>query len=68
MAKYRKFYYSAGYVGTDTTEIMKFDNSATDKEIEGSFEDWVEEQHSWSSDLTEMSEEEAEGEGIDEEY
>lgn len=36
MAKNIRFYYSAGYVGTDTKVIIKFDYSYTDEDIKES--------------------------------
>lgn len=69
MSKYVKFNYSAGYVGTDTSEIYVFEDDATEEEIEQCHKDWVEEQHSWESGFKEITKEEAERledeEGID---
>lgn len=68
MAKYRKFEYSAGYVGTDTKVIMKFSDDYTEKQIEEIFNGWVEDQQSWSADFTEVDESEVEEDDIEDEY
>lgn len=60
MSKYIKFNYSAGYVGTDTSEIYVFSDDATETEIEQCYKEWVEEQHSWQSGLEEITKQEAE--------
>lgn len=66
MAKYYKFHYSAGYVGTDETEVYKYDDSVEEKNVKEDFEDWYEEQRKDTGSFKEISEEEAESEGIDE--
>lgn len=59
MSKYVKFEYSAGYVGTDVTEIYVFDDDATEDQIEREFKEWVESQHSWEAGFNEITDEEA---------
>lgn len=66
MAKYYKFHYSAGYVGTDETAVYKYDDSVEEKEVQEDFNDWYEECRNDSGGFEEISEEEAENEGIDE--
>ncbi len=68
MAKYYKFHYSAGYVGTDVDEVMKFSDDVSENEVQETFDDWYEEQRSDEGDFEEISEEEAEDLGIDEDY
>lgn len=68
MAKYYEFSYSAGYVGTDTKVIFKFDDSTTDKDIQEIYDDWYEEQRSDYGDFVEISEEIALEKGIEEDY
>lgn len=66
MAKYYRFNYSAGYVGTDKTAVFKFSDDATEEEVREAFDDWYENQSKEHGDFEEISEEEAEDEGIDE--
>lgn len=68
MAKYYKFHYSAGYVGTDVDEIMKFSDDVSESEVQETFDDWYEEQRNDCGNFEEISEEEAEDLGIDEDY
>ncbi len=68
MAKYYKFSYSAGYCGTDEEEIVKFDDNVSEKEVSEAFEDWYDSVNTASRGYEEISEEEAEDEGIDEDY
>lgn len=68
MAKYRKFNYDAGYVGTETEVIMKFTDNYTEDEIEDIFNDWVQEQHCWSCDCVEIDESEIDIWQIEDEY
>jgi hypothetical protein len=68
MAKYRKFIYNAGYVGTETEVIMKFADSYTDKEIEEIFNDWIEDQHNWSADCVEVDESDIDESDLEDEY
>lgn len=65
MAKYFKFHYDAGYVGTDVDEVYKFDDDISDNEVEEVFDDWYEEQRSDNGEYEEISQEEAEELGID---
>ena len=65
MAKYFKFHYDAGYVGTDVYEVYKFDDDISDNEVEEVFDDWYEEQRSDNGEYEEISQEEAEELGID---
>lgn len=65
MAKYFKFHYDAGYVGTDVDEVYKFDDDISDNEVEETFDDWYEEQRSDNGEYEEISQEEAEELGID---
>lgn len=39
MAKYYKFHYSAGYVGTDETAVYKYADSVEQKEVQEDFDD-----------------------------
>lgn len=66
MAKYYKFHYSAGYVGTDEEAIYKFSDDVSEKEVEETFDDWYESVRTDEGSFGEISEEEAEDEGIDE--
>lgn len=66
MAKYFRFKYSAGYVGTDTSEVFKFADKATQSDVQEVFDDWYAEQSREYGDFEEISEEEAENRGIDE--
>lgn len=68
MAKYVRFTYNAGYVGTDTEAVYKFPDSYTDEDIEEVYEEWYEKQDSASGDFGEISEDEAKIIGIDEDY
>lgn len=68
MAKYYRFKYSAGYIGTDTEEIFKFNDDITEKEVDEIFDDWYAEQRSDYGSNEEISEEEAERLGIDGDY
>ncbi len=68
MAKYYKFHYSAGYCGTEEEQIVKFDDNVSEKEVEEVFGDWYECVNTASGSYEEISEEEAEDEGIDEDY
>lgn len=68
MAKYYKFNYSAGYCGTDEEQIVKFDDNVSEKEVSEAFEDWYDSVNTASGGYEEISEEEAEDEGIDEDY
>lgn len=66
MSKYYKFHYSAGYVGTDVDEVIKVSDDVSEKELEEIFDDWYESQRNDSGGYEEISEEEAEEIGIDE--
>lgn len=66
MSKYYKFHYDAGYCGTDTDEVFKFSDDTPESKVEEVFEDWYENQKNDSGDFEEISEEEAEELGIDE--
>lgn len=68
MAKYYKFHYSAGYCRTDEDQIAKFDDNVSEKEVTEAFEDWYDSVNTASGSYKEISEEEAENEGIDEDY
>lgn len=68
MAKYYKFHYSAGYVGTDETAVYKYADSVEEKEVQEDFDEWYEEQRKDCGNFEEISEEEAEEEGVDEDY
>lgn len=68
MAKYYKFNYSAGYCGTDEQQIVKFDDDVSEKEVSEAFEYWYDSVNTASGSYEEISEEEAEDEGIDEDY
>lgn len=68
MAKYYKFHYSAGYAGTDETAVYKYDDSVEEKNVKEDFEDWYEEQRKDVGSFKEISEEEAENEGIYEDF
>lgn len=68
MAKYYKFNYSAGYCGTDKEQIVKFSDDVSEKEVSETFGDWYDSVNTTSGSYDEISEEEAENEGIDEDY
>lgn len=68
MAKFRKFQYSAGYIGTDTEVIMEFSDDYTEEQINDIFEGWVDEQHCWSSECTEVDESEVDENEIEDRY
>lgn len=68
MAKYYKFHYSAGYCGTYEEQIAKFSDDVSEKEVEETFDDWYESVKNCGGSYEEISEEEAEYEGIDEDY
>lgn len=66
MAKYYRFTFSAGYIGTDEIEIYKFDDNASESEVSEVFDDWYDNMRKDSGDFQEISEEKAKEEGIDE--
>lgn len=66
MSKYYQFHYDAGYVGTDVDEVIKVSDDVSEKELEEIFDDWYEGQRSDSGGYEEISEDEAEEIGIDE--
>lgn len=68
MARYRKFTYNAGYIGTTEEEIFKFSDSCTDAEIESIYEDWYEAQRRDSGENVEISEDKALEFGVDEDW
>ena len=68
MAKYYIFRFNAGYIGTDTEAIVKFNDDMTEDDVEESFEDWYANERNDSGGFEEISEEEAERLGIDEDY
>ena len=68
MAKYFEFCFNAGYAGTSKKEIMKFNDDVTEKEVEECFEDWYASKRWDEGGYTEISEEEAEEFGVDEDY
>lgn len=68
MAKYYKFHYSAGYCGTDEWQIVKFADDVSEKEVSDAFDDWYDSVNTASGSYEEISEEEAEDEGVDDDY
>ena len=42
MAKYYRFTYSAGYVGTDEEEIIEVPDSYSESDVEELYEEWFE--------------------------
>lgn len=66
MAKYYKFHHDAGYIGTDTEEVFKYDDDTSYEDVQSDFEDWYEDRRTDSGSFEEISEEEAEDLGIDE--
>lgn len=66
MSKYYKFHYDAGYIGTDVDEVMKVSDDTSESEVEGIFDDWYDEQRSDHGGFEEISKDEAEEIGIDE--
>lgn len=68
MAKYYKFHYYAGYCGTDEEQIVKFSDDVSEKEVSEIFDDWYDSVNTSEGNYEEISEEEAEDEGIDEDY
>ncbi len=65
MAKYYKFNYSAGYCGTDEEAVFKFPDDVSEDEVKEVFEDWYNSVNTASGNFDEISEEEAEEDGID---
>lgn len=68
MAKYYRFHYSAGYIGTDEEQIVKFPDDVSLEELSDTFDDWYDSVNTASGNYDEISEEEAENEGIDEDF
>lgn len=68
MAKYYRFTYSAGYVGTDEEEIIEVPDNYTESEIENLYDDWYESRLTAYGGYEEISEEEALESGVDESY
>lgn len=68
MVKYYKFHYSAGYCGTDEEQIVKFADDVSEKEVSDTFDDWYDSVNTASGSYEEISEEESEDEGVDEDY
>ncbi len=68
MSKYYKFYYNAGYIGTDVEEVFKISDDTSARKVEEIFDEWYDEQRSDSGSFEEISEDEAEEIGIDEDY
>lgn len=68
MAKYYRFTYSAGYIGTDVEEIIEVPDSYSEADVEELYEDWYESQLTASGGYDEISEEEAQEIGVDESY
>lgn len=66
MSRYYKFHYDTGYYGTDVDEVIKVSDDVSEKELEEIFDDWYESQRSDSGVYEEISEDEAEEIGIDE--
>lgn len=65
MAKYYKFYYDAGYCGTEREKIIKYDDDVSEEQVFSDFNIWYENQRNDSGDFKEISEEKAEELGID---
>lgn len=55
-----KFVYDAGYVGTEISEIMEFEDNITEEELEEELEVWVENNSTHSSWLVEVDEDDNE--------
>lgn len=68
MSKYYRFHYSAGYCGTDEESIVKFSDDVSEKEVEETFDDWYESVKTCEGSYEEITEEEAEDEGVDDDY
>lgn len=68
MAKYYRFNYSAGYCGTDQEQIVKFSDDVSEKEVSETFDDWYDSVNIADGGYEEISKEEAEDKGIDEDY
>lgn len=68
MAKYYKFTYSAGYIGTDVAEVIEIPDDYSEADVKELYEDWFECQLTASGNYKEISEEEAKENGIDESY
>lgn len=68
MAKYYRFEYSAGYCGTEVKEIIKFPDDVDEEYVSEFYSDWYEEKNTAHGRYKEISEEEAERDGIDQDY
>ena len=66
MAKYYKFIYNSGYGGTKESAVFKFDNDISEDEVREAFDDWYTQMMTCSGSFKEISEDEAENEGITE--
>lgn len=68
MAKYYKFTYSTGYANADETAVYKYEDSIEEEQVKEDFDDWYNECRRDSGNFEEISEEEAENEGIYEDF
>lgn len=68
MAKYYRFKYSAGYIGTDAEKTVEVPDSYTTGDVQELFDEWYEEQDKSDGDFEEISESEAQDCDIDESY
>lgn len=54
--KYRRFYYDAGYVGTEVEEYYSFEDNVPETEIQKFYQEWLLEQFEHSCTEVELSE------------
>lgn len=54
MAKYFRFEFNAGYVGTDCSQVFKFNDDVTEKEVNNIYEEWYADQRSDYGDCIEI--------------
>lgn len=51
-----KFVYTAGYVGTEVSKVMEFEDEASPTEVQNEYEDWLLEVQTHSSWAIEVDE------------
>ena len=54
--KYRRFYYDAGYVGTEVEEYYSFEDNVSETEIQKFYKEWLFDQFEHSCTEVELSE------------
>lgn len=68
MVKYYRFEYETGCCQSETREVARFPDDATEEEVTDVFKEWYEEKRTDSGGYKEISKEEAERDGIDQDY